>query len=235
VTTRLFRPADTPPWFDPFSRSIDEKFAALGALASKNTVGAAEIDIDGPITVKEGFDSGDTDITGLVGGSAFGGLLEGQESGHLVIGIRGNDGGDSFSIVSGGGDYTSDDTYDKLIAKFQADGSVVFPGPLEVSGFLNLGSDDELTIASGAITATKSFHLVDTEADAATDNLDTINGGTIGNILVLQSANSARDVTLRDNVGNLRLAGNFTLATSAYSIVLIRRTTTWHELTRSAN
>lgn len=62
----------------------------------------------------------------------------------------------------------------------------------------------ELTIASGAITVTSSYHRVDTEGDAASDDLDTINGGTNGQILVLRSANSSREVVVRNNVGNIR-------------------------------
>ena len=36
---------------------------------------------------------------------------------------------------------------------------------------------DELTIASGVIAVTHSYHEVDTESDAATEELNTINGG----------------------------------------------------------
>lgn len=61
-------------------------------------------------------------------------------------------------------------------------------------GDLNLNADSELTISSGAVTATQSFHSVDTEGDAADDDLDTINGGTDGDVLWLTPANDARDV-----------------------------------------
>jgi hypothetical protein len=79
------------------------------------------------------------------------------------------------------------------------------------NGMINLGPSPTLTIASGVITATKSYHKVDTEAAAATDNLDTINGGTDGDILILRTANIARDVTIKNGTGNLRTVGDFTL------------------------
>jgi hypothetical protein len=60
-----------------------------------------------------------------------------------------------------------------------------------------------LTIASGVITVTGTNHAVDTEAAAATDNLDTINGGLSQQILILKSANDARDIVITSGVGNI--------------------------------
>lgn len=71
------------------------------------------------------------------------------------------------------------------------DGTVIFP------------TATELTIASGAITVTQGLHTVDTEGDAATDNLDTINGLAAGQIVVLRADNGARDVVLTNGVGNV--------------------------------
>ena len=63
-------------------------------------------------------------IDGLLPGSTFGGILEGNTSGHFVLGIRDNDHDDSVSIISGGGNYNTDSTYDKVVAYFAADGTV---------------------------------------------------------------------------------------------------------------
>ena len=69
----------------------------------------------------------------------------------------------------------------------------------------------ELTIAVGVITATVTKHTVDTEADAATDQLDTINGaGYVGQLLILGSEDDARDIILRDyndSGGNIACGG----------------------------
>lgn len=64
----------------------------------------------------------------------------------------------------------------------------------------------ELTIASGAVTPTTDFHIVDTEGDAATDDLDTINNGVNGMVLRLQAANGARTVVLTE-AGNIVCPG----------------------------
>lgn len=64
--------------------------------------------------------------------------------------------------------------------------------------------ETELTIASGEITPTASLHLVDTEGDAASDDLDTINGGCRGEVLTLIAASGARTVNVT-NAGNINV------------------------------
>lgn len=110
-------------------------------------------------------------------------------------------------------------------------------GGIKFNGFLDYGSSTELTISGGVVTATKSYHTVDTQADDATDELDTINGGSVGRILILTSANSTRDTTLKHATGNLRLSqGNdFTLDNINATIQLLYNGSNWIEISRSAN
>ena len=62
----------------------------------------------------------------------------------------------------------------------------------------------ELTIdADGAITVTQTFHTVDTFEDAAFDDLDTINGGSEGQLLILAPAHEDRAVLLRHGQDNI--------------------------------
>lgn len=100
-----------------------------------------------------------------------------------------------------------------------------------------LGSPTELTISGGIITVTQSNHTVDTENDDADDDLDTINGGIDGMLLILRSVDSARDVTLKDGADNLILAGDFTLSHQYDRIELIYDATqsAWTERSRSDN
>lgn len=119
-------------------------------------------------------------------------------------------------------------------------GNLSVSGDVQVNGKLGLGSASELTISSGNITITKAYHTVDTEADAATDNLDNINGGVDGDIIIIRQASSPRDVTLRDNgggTGNLRLAGgsNFMLSNTQSTIRLVKTAVNWLEVSRSLN
>jgi hypothetical protein len=91
------------------------------------------------------------------------------------------------------------------------------------------------TIATGVISIFADWHYVDTEASAATDDLDTINGGFDGRRLVLFAASSGRDVVVKDATGNLRLAGDFTMTHGDDTIELISRGGVWYELGRSDN
>ena len=92
----------------------------------------------------------------------------------------------------------------------------------------------EVTIASGVITAHLDYHTVDTEADAATDDLDTINGGHDGDILTLRAINGARDVVCTE-AGNMELAGSFTLNNVEDTLTLRHMAGVWYELSRSDN
>lgn len=71
---------------------------------------------------------------------------------------------------------------------------------------LNFKDHTTLSIVSGAITADRSVHKIDTEGAAASDELTTINGGVDGDLLFLRSANANRIVYLKHNAGNIRTA-----------------------------
>lgn len=66
----------------------------------------------------------------------------------------------------------------------------------------------EVTISSGAVTVTQSAHRIDTEGDAESDNLDTINGGSDGMVLLVRAENAAHTVVVKDATGNIELAGS---------------------------
>jgi len=106
---------------------------------------------------------------------------------------------------------------------------------------LNLGDDKELTISTGAITvgvaAGAAFYRVDTEGDAATDDLDTINGGKEGDIIVLKAEDSARTVVVKHGTGNLQLnaQADFSMDNANDVIILIYDGTNWLEISRSNN
>ena len=66
----------------------------------------------------------------------------------------------------------------------------------------------ELTIATGAVTATQSQHTIDTESDASSDDLDTINGIAENELVMVRPANDARTVVLKHGTGNLECPGD---------------------------
>jgi hypothetical protein len=95
-----------------------------------------------------------------------------------------------------------------------------------------------LTIATGAVTIMTGCrrHALDTEAAAATDDLDTINGGSAGQDLILSAADSARTVVAKDGTGNMKLAGDFSMDNAEDRLHLHTDDgSTWIELNRSDN
>ena len=96
-----------------------------------------------------------------------------------------------------------------------------------------------LTIASGAVTPTRGTHAVDTEALAASDDLDTISTANLpdGSWLLIFSADNARNVVVRHNqggAGKILLAdgANLTLDDTSQWLLLRRSGIDWVEVDR---
>lgn len=98
-----------------------------------------------------------------------------------------------------------------------------------------------VTIAAGVVTISKGarFVLIDTEASASTDDLDTINytGGEDGDIVYFAAANGTRDVVFKDGTGNMKLSGDFTCDTLDDIVALMwdAVASDWKELAESNN
>lgn len=97
---------------------------------------------------------------------------------------------------------------------------------------LSVGTDTTLTISAGAITITRSRHLVDTEAAVASDDLTDINGGVEGDLLILSIVNSARVVVVKHNTAKIFLASqtDFSFSDTRQMLLLVHDGTRWCEL-----
>ena len=101
---------------------------------------------------------------------------------------------------------------------------------LSGAGMLQFASSTTLTIASGSVTPTQNYHLLDTEAAAATDDLDTITATAEAWILFVRTVSGARNVVIKHNTGNINCAGgkditldnNFDLAVLVYDANLAK-------------
>ena len=103
-------------------------------------------------------------------------------------------------------------------------------------GNLEFNFATELTIVAGVITTTQNYHLIDTESDDATDDLDTINGGAEGFTLIIRPIDDGRTIVVKDGTGNLKLAGDFSMDSFVDMLVLFKiNATEWAELSRSNN
>lgn len=109
---------------------------------------------------------------------------------------------------------------------------------LELEAISN--EERDVTISGGIITVTNAvinrrFYTIETEGAAATDDLDTINGGNAGEILIIQTASSDRSVIVKDGT-SLRIQADFTLNHKTDKIMLVCISSgVWDELTRASN
>tara|TARA_R100000655_G_scaffold109851_2_gene165930 strand:- start:452 stop:1018 length:567 start_codon:yes stop_codon:yes gene_type:complete len=86
-----------------------------------------------------------------------------------------------------------------------------------------------LEIANGAITVTHSLHEVEVQGASGNDDLDTINGGVDGQILILRAFNGGRTVTIKHNEDNIFLPGgsDFDLDTGDDVVVCLKNQSDW--------
>ena len=93
-----------------------------------------------------------------------------------------------------------------------------------------LAAPTELTISGGIVTKTKSYHIIDTAADAATDDLDTINGGSDGDIIYIQAAHADRTIVLKNETGNIHCGADIYLEELRKTVPLLYDGTNshWH-------
>lgn len=98
-------------------------------------------------------------------------------------------------------------------------------------------TSSELTIATGAVTAARSTHTVDTESDAASDDLDTIATGSVsdGCLLTISAANTARTIVVKHEAGgagqiHTSTKQDVSLDDDSKTIMLQRNGTDWNEV-----
>jgi hypothetical protein len=102
---------------------------------------------------------------------------------------------------------------------------------IATAAVIALETATELTIASGAVTVTQGHHTVDTESDAASDDLDTVSGGSVGDVLFVRPASGARTVVLKHATGAGKIvcpgAQDISLAEATDWAVLAHDGTQW--------
>lgn len=92
----------------------------------------------------------------------------------------------------------------------------------------------ERTISSGVLIVSYDDHTVDTEADAETDDIDTINGGYDGQIITLRPANVFRQPTIKTGTGNILCPADRPLNAINTSIQLQYDSSYWREVSYTA-
>lgn len=140
----------------------------------------------------------------------------------MLLQIRGKT---SLSITDDGTDFL----YEFIAPAGSTDSRVKF------QPWVNFVSSGELTIAAGVVTAIGTIHTIDTQNNDATDDLDTINGGSIGDLLIVSAIDSTHTVVVKDGAGNIDCAGDFSMDHVDDRMMLIYDGTNWVEISRSDN
>lgn len=77
------------------------------------------------------------------------------------------------------------------------------------AGYLDFATATTLTIASGSVTPTQNYHLIDTEGTTDTDDLDTIVATSTdirARVLFIRPAHTDRTIVIKHNTGNIYTA-----------------------------
>ncbi len=153
------------------------------------------------------YSSAQSDITGLVGGSTFGSIIYGGTNGHIVMGLRDNDAADSFSVVSGSGNYMTDSTFDSKVFSVRADGQATFSGTINSGAITTSGT---LTVDAGSSGMIDFGDVTSAYGRLYADSSGTYIGSKSNHNLILRS-NHIAALTL-DTSQNATFAGDITLA-----------------------
>lgn len=93
------------------------------------------------------------------------------------------------------------------------------------------------TISGGIIAALDCLHVVDTEGAAASDDLDSMTGGTADDVAILMPANTARTVVIKHGTGSdeflLQNGLDFTMDSTECAMICRYDGTNWVEIARS--
>ena len=120
-----------------------------------------------------------------------------------------------------------------IMNTYVRDNQNVLKTPINDSGQIEFTDAAELTIASGVITVIQNFHSVDSEGDAASDDLATISAGAdvaAGFVLTLRVQDAARTIVLKNGTGapaNIDIGADVTLDETFKTFSLVFDGTNW--------
>lgn len=135
------------------------------------------------------WDSGNPRIESNTGndlliGNERGIILEGPQTGHVVMGIQSSTGNEAFTIISAPPTSSNEPTYDRLVANFAADGKVgigtsnppngyklTVSGSISGSNGLNIGGN---TVVTGSITTNATLNVSGSSTLSGSVTLNTV-------------------------------------------------------------
>jgi len=131
--------------------------------------------------------------------------------------------------------YMSSDGNQYVDKNLKVNNNISILGSLNINNRIIVNQSSELTISSGVITITGSLHTVDTQGDASSDDLTTINGGKEGQLLIIKAAHTARTVVLKNASANIACGSDFSLDSIYDMAILIFIGNKWLALSLQSN
>lgn len=145
------------------------------------------------------------------------------------------------TLVDDDGSNTTGTVWNKAAVDSLMDAIDAVLDGIDDAGALAMAASTELTINTGAVTITAGNNLfsIDTQADAATDDLDMISldaSGRAGRFIILRMDTAGRVPTVKHLTGNVHLTGgDWTPASINEYLMLLRDGSTWYEQYRTAS
>ncbi|RTL04410.1 hypothetical protein EKK58_10580 [Candidatus Dependentiae bacterium] len=140
-----------------------------------------------------------------------------NNSTRALLGLLGDD-NFSMRVSANGTDYNTS----FIIANASGNIDIQKNCKIKTLGF---ASSTELTIATGSVTPTQTYHTLDTQSDASADDLDTVVTTNIpdGHLVILRIENASRVITLKHGTGNLQLLnGDIEMNLTTGAVILMR-------------
>lgn len=191
----------------------------LGSEAALNNPNIFAVAINGSNRI--GFaewTSADTDIAGLIPGTPSGALILAEDSRHIAVGLRENDGADSFNVISGAGDFSTDDLWDLLAFQVRADGASTFNGTLAINGTstvpLAVTGPTSCEIVSEGLSGFGSYRVKSSGSNEMHLFFENVNNGERARItgtsvggMALRTGSSLANAIVMDVDRNVSMAG----------------------------
>lgn len=140
----------------------------------------------------------------LLDGNERGVIIEGPQTGHVVVGIQSSTGKEAFSVISGPPTSSQEPTHNKLVASFRADGRVGLGtsepatgytlgvvGSISGSGGLNIAGN---TVITGSITTNATLNV---------SGSSTLSGSVTLNTVANASSATNYNFLVRETNGNI--------------------------------
>lgn len=104
---------------------------------------------------------------------------------------------------------------------------------LAIGGNLNFSVSNNVLLSGNAITRQKTNQKIDFFSTGTPATLNTINGGTDGDLIILRTSANDKKINVVNGTGNLNLNSDYLIDSINHTITLLYDGNVWNEIARS--